>query len=129
MDASIVGIEIGAPVIIFGGTILGIFKTKTPGWGRYTTSLFILVLVLFVAALAWLVGKIESSPLVNLLFAIAGYAGGLIGVGGGRRPAAPSHGGLPGPDRGRRQGAEVAGVGTRLEEPRNRPGVAGCCTP
>ena len=72
-----------AVVLIFGGSIVGVFWTKTAGFGRYTTSVLVLVLVLFVAALAFLLNRVESQPIMNLLFAIAGYAGGLIvGKGG-----------------------------------------------
>ena len=66
--------------VVFGGTILGIYKTKTPGFGKYTTSAIVLTLVLFVAALAFVLGQIDGTPLVNLLFAVAGYAGGLVTV-------------------------------------------------
>jgi p-aminobenzoyl-glutamate transporter AbgT len=38
----------------------------------------ILALVLFVASLAFILGKVEWQPLANLLFAIASFAGGLI---------------------------------------------------
>ena len=67
-----------AVVVVFGGSIVGIFWTKTQGFGRYTTSVLILALVLFVAALAFVLGKVEWAPLANLLFAVAGFAGGLI---------------------------------------------------
>ena len=67
-----------AVVAVFGGSIFGIFRTKTPGFGRYTTSVLILALVLFVASLAFVLGKVEWQPMSNLLFAIAGFAGGLI---------------------------------------------------
>ncbi len=67
-----------AVVVIFGGSIYGIFKTKTEGFGKYTTSALVLTLVLFVAAFAFVLGQVEWTPVVNLLFAIAGYAGGLI---------------------------------------------------
>jgi hypothetical protein len=39
-------------LIVFGGTIIGIFRSKTPGFGKYTTSALILTLILFVAAMA-----------------------------------------------------------------------------
>ncbi len=65
-------------VVVFGGTICGILLTKKPGFGRYTTSVLIFALVLFVASLAFVLGKVELEPLSNLLFAIAGFAGGLI---------------------------------------------------
>ena len=64
--------------LVFAGSIFGIFKTKTSGFGRYTTSALVLTLVLFVAAFAFVLGKVEWTPLANLLFAAIGFAGGLI---------------------------------------------------
>ncbi|MDO8422323.1 MAG: hypothetical protein Q7S99_09185 [Parvibaculum sp.] len=69
---------LAAIVVIFGGSIIGIFKTKTQGFGRYTTSVLVLTLILFVAVLCFALGKVEWAPMANLLFAIAGFAGGLI---------------------------------------------------
>ena len=65
-------------LIVFALALAGIFWTKTPGFGKFTTSVVILTLVLFVASMAFFMGKIEWQPLSNILFAIAGYAGGLI---------------------------------------------------
>jgi hypothetical protein len=64
--------------LVFGGTLIGFFLTKSPGFGKYTTSLLLLILVAYVAASAFSIGKIEWPSLANLLFAIAGYAGGLV---------------------------------------------------
>jgi hypothetical protein len=58
--------------------LIGIFKTKTQGFGRYSTSLIILILVLFFTALFFAAGKIESSVFANIVFSVAGFAGGLI---------------------------------------------------
>jgi hypothetical protein len=69
---------LGSVVLVFAVSIIGIFFTKTPGFGRYTTSVLVLTLVLFVAALAFVNNKVEWEPLANLLFAVAGFAGGLI---------------------------------------------------
>lgn len=63
---------------VFAAAIIGVFWTKTKGFGRYTTSTLVLTLVLFVAAMAFMTGKVEWAPLANLLFAVAGFAGGLI---------------------------------------------------
>ena len=60
------------------GAILGIFLTKTKGFGRYSSSLILLTLVLIVSALALAAGKIESTLFANLAFAVAGFAGGLV---------------------------------------------------
>lgn len=67
-----------ALVAIFAGTIVGIFVTKTPGFGKYTTATLVLTMVLLVASVAFIQGRVEWVPLSNLLFAVAGYAGGLI---------------------------------------------------
>jgi len=66
-------------ISLFGiAALLGIFVTKTPGWGKYTTSLLLLTLVLFVTALFFAAGKIEGGVFANVAFAVAGFAGGLI---------------------------------------------------
>jgi len=67
-----------AVVLVFGGALYGFFKTKSDGFGKYTLSVLILTLVLFVASLAFALGKLELNPLANVLFAVAGYAGGLL---------------------------------------------------
>ena len=64
---------------VFGiAAIVGIFWTKTKGWGSYSTSTLILTLALFIAANFLVIGKIEASVFLNIIFAIIGYAGGLI---------------------------------------------------
>ncbi len=78
IDAIVKNIVPLGVLIIFGGTIIGIFRTKTPGFGKYTTSALILTLILFVAAMALVESKVEWTPMANILFAIAGFAGGLI---------------------------------------------------
>ena len=67
-----------AIVAIFALTLVGIFWTKTKGFGKYTTSTVILTLVLFVASVAFMSGRVEWGPLANILFAVSGFAGGLI---------------------------------------------------
>ena len=65
---------------VFGSiTILGILWTKTPGWGRYSTSTLILALALFIGTTLLVLGKLEGQIFANIIFAIIGYAGGLIG--------------------------------------------------
>jgi len=59
-------------------TVIGIFATKTKGFGRYSTSLVLLSSALFLGALFLAIGKIEGASFMNILFAVAGYAGGLI---------------------------------------------------
>lgn len=59
-------------------TMIGIFITKTPGFGKYSTSVVLLSVVVFVASFFLLFGTISSQVFVNILFAVAGFAGGLI---------------------------------------------------
>ena len=65
-------------LVLFTVVISGIFLTKTAGFGKYTTATLVLTLVLFVAAMAFFTGRVEWQPLGNILFAVAGFAGGLI---------------------------------------------------
>ncbi|HWG58447.1 MAG TPA: hypothetical protein VN661_05310 [Candidatus Acidoferrales bacterium] len=71
--ASITGIS-----IVFGITIIGIFLTKTAGFGKYTSSLIILVLALYVVSLFFGLGKIDATQFMSLIFAAVGFGGGLI---------------------------------------------------
>lgn len=64
--------------IVFSLTVIGIFLTKTQGFGRYTSSLIILVLALYVASLFLVIGKIDAAQFMSLIFAAVGFAGGLI---------------------------------------------------
>ena len=73
IDVAVVGI-----FLVFAATIFAIFKTKTPGYGIYNTSVLVLTLVLFVATMAFFLDKIDWQPYSNILFAIAGYVGGLL---------------------------------------------------
>lgn len=66
-------------VVLFGiATMIGIFTTKTPGFGKYSTSVVILTVIVFVASIFLLIEKISAQIFANILFAVAGYAGGLI---------------------------------------------------
>ena len=66
-------------VFVFVVALVGFFFTKMRGFGRYTTSLLVLIMVLFAATVVIIVGKTDYlTSMVNLMFAIAGYAGGLI---------------------------------------------------
>lgn len=69
---------IGAICLLAGGALFGVFKTKSAGFGKYTTSVVLLILILAISGLFMAAGKIESSVFANVLFAVAGFAGGLI---------------------------------------------------
>ncbi len=64
--------------LLGAGTLAGIFITKTPGLGRYTTSVLLLSLVLVVSALLLVAGKIDGSIFINIAFAVIGFAGGVV---------------------------------------------------
>jgi hypothetical protein len=63
---------------IFAGILYGFFKTKTGGFGKYTTSLLLLLFVTYCATIAIIVQKQDWPSFANLLFAVAGFAGGLV---------------------------------------------------
>lgn len=71
-------IEVICLSVVSIAVLIGIFATKTAGWGRYSSALLILATALFIGAFFLLIGKIEASVFLNITFAIIGYAGGLI---------------------------------------------------
>ncbi len=64
--------------VIGVGTLIGFFVTKTPGFGKYTTSALLLILVVTISALLYAGGKIEGETMANIIFAVFGFAGGLF---------------------------------------------------
>lgn len=64
--------------LVFCGVLIGFFTTKTNGFGKYSSGLLVLILVTFVGAFALSIGKIEWPSLANLLFAVAGFGGGIV---------------------------------------------------
>jgi hypothetical protein len=65
-------------LVVFAGTIGGIFWKQKSGYGRFNTSVLVMTLVLFTASMAFFMGKIETQSFSNILFAVAGYIGGLL---------------------------------------------------
>lgn len=63
---------------VFAYALKRFFDTKKGGFGEYTTALPILILILFIAAIAFAIRVVDWPTLANLLFAIAGFAGGLL---------------------------------------------------
>ena len=61
--------------------LIGFFWTKTAGYGKYTTSTLILLVITLLAALLFASGKLDGSLLSNIFLAVAGFAGGLIAAG------------------------------------------------
>ncbi len=64
--------------VIGTGALLGFFMTKTEGFGKYTTSALLLILVVTLSALLYVGGKIKSETIANIIFAVFGFAGGLF---------------------------------------------------
>lgn len=63
---------------VFAGTIFGIFWKQKEGYGPFNTSVLVLALVLFTASMAFFAGKFDTQSFSNILFAVAGYIGGLL---------------------------------------------------
>jgi uncharacterized membrane protein len=60
------------------GALVGFFKTKTDGFGRFTTSTFLILLVVIISSLLYAAGKLDGQIMANVLFAVFGFAGGLF---------------------------------------------------
>lgn len=64
--------------IIGAGSLVGFFKTKTGGFGRFTTSVLLIIIVVTIASLMYAAGKLDGNVMANVLFAVFGFAGGLF---------------------------------------------------
>ena len=64
--------------ILGSSSLYGFFKTKTEGFGRFTTSTLLVLLVVTISGLLYAGGKLESQVMANVLFAVFGFAGGLF---------------------------------------------------
>lgn len=64
--------------VIGAGALVGFFVTKTEGFGKYTTSTLLLILVVTISALLYTANKIEGDTMANIIFAVFGFAGGLF---------------------------------------------------
>lgn len=58
--------------------LIGFFCTKAKGFGQYATSTLLLILVLIMSTLLFAANKLTSESLLNIFFAIIGFAGGLF---------------------------------------------------
>lgn len=74
-------VTIGLMLAIFilgAGALIGFFRSKTDGFGRFTTSTLLILLVVIIASLLFAAGKLDSQVMANVLFAVFGFAGGLF---------------------------------------------------
>lgn len=67
-----------AVFIVGAGSLIGFFKTKTEGFGRFTTSVLLIIVVVTIASLLFVGGKLKGDVMANVLFAVFGFAGGLF---------------------------------------------------
>ncbi len=63
---------------VFLLVLLGFFITKTPGFGRFTTSTLLITLALMIASVAFMFGGVSGDDITKIVIAIIGFSGGLI---------------------------------------------------
>lgn len=66
--------------VFFLGAIalIGFFKTKTNGFGKYNTCTLVLLVALIFCALLFAGGRFSAELFANAIMAIIGFAGGLV---------------------------------------------------
>ena len=64
--------------ILGAASLVGFFKTKKEGFGRFTTSVLLILLVLIFSSLMYVSGKLEVAVMANVIFSVLGFAGGLF---------------------------------------------------
>ncbi len=60
--------------ILGAGSLCVFFKSKTEGFGRFTTSVLLILLVVTISSLLFVTGKINQEFIYNILFAVFGFA-------------------------------------------------------
>ena len=66
-------------ISLFGAiTLLGFFQTKEKGFGKYNTSILILLTILVLCSLLFASNHLDSQTYANVVMAIIGFAGGLV---------------------------------------------------
>lgn len=73
-------------------SLIGFFATKTEGFGRFTTSTFLILLVIIISALFYAAERLDSLVFANIFFAVIGFAGGLFTGKEGKENFAPTKG-------------------------------------
>jgi hypothetical protein len=58
--------------------LAGFFQSKTKGFGRFSASTLLMLLVLITSALLYAADKLDSRIIANVFFAVIGFAGGLF---------------------------------------------------
>jgi hypothetical protein len=67
-----------AVAVVGAIALVGFFWTKAPGFGRFTTSTFLILLSLVLSALFFAAGKFDGQAFSSVVLAIIGFAAGLF---------------------------------------------------
>lgn len=69
-----------AVAVVGAIALVGFFRTKAAGFGRFTTSTFLILLSLVLSALffAARAGKFDGQAFSSVVLAVIGFAGGLF---------------------------------------------------
>ena len=67
-----------AVVALCAVALIGFFATKTKGFGRFATSTLLLLVVVVISTVLYVGNRLDAQVLVNILFAVIGFAGGLF---------------------------------------------------
>jgi hypothetical protein len=66
-------------VLVLGlGTLVGFFRTRTPGYGKFNASVLIVIFIMTIAGVLYAGGRLEGAVMGHLLFAALGYAGWMV---------------------------------------------------
>ena len=76
MPSNIIVLVIVLGIFLF--VLCRFFNDKKKGYGLYTSSTLLMILALMVTLVGFLLGKIESRDITNIMLAIVGFAGGLL---------------------------------------------------
>ena len=74
-DKGIVG---GLLACVFVFVLYKFFKTKTPGFGRFTTSTLLITLALMIASVAFMFGDVSGDDIIKIVITVIGFSGGLL---------------------------------------------------
>ena len=67
-----------AVVVVGLVALIGFFRTKKAGFGRFATSTLLMILIVVITALLFAAGRLEAPVIANIFFAVVGFAGGLF---------------------------------------------------
>ena len=66
-------------ILMFGMiSLFGFFITKKEGFGKFNISSLLLIMIITISSLLYLNDKMEEKTIINIFFAIIGFAGGLF---------------------------------------------------